>query len=54
MVCGVPTLTPAMHLAMKRTVSQFYGLPLREKDLLDVLALKALLGCISEFRGEQE
>ena len=42
-VRGVPTLTPAMHLAMKRTVSQFYGLPRREKDLLDVSALSALL-----------
>lgn len=43
MVRGVPTLTPAMHLAMKRTVSQFYGLPLRSRDLLDVSVLKALL-----------
>ena len=43
MVRGVPTLTPAIQLAMKRAVSQFYGLPLREKDLLDVSALSALL-----------
>ena len=42
-VRGVPTLTPAMQLAMKWAVSQFYGLPLRPRDLLDVLALKALL-----------
>ena len=42
-VRGVPTLTPAMQLAMKRAVSQFYNLPLREKDLLDVSALSALL-----------
>ena len=39
----MPTLTPAMRLAMKRAVSQFYGLPLRPKDLLDESALLALL-----------
>ncbi len=42
-VRGVPTLTPAMQLAMKRAVSQFYGLPLRPRDLLDEVALLALL-----------
>jgi Uncharacterised nucleotidyltransferase len=39
---SVPTLTPAMQLNMKRVISEFYGLPLREKDLLDVAALRSL------------
>ena len=42
-VRGVPTLTPAMQLAMKRAVSQFYSLPLRPRDLLDESALNTLL-----------
>ena len=42
-VRGVPTLTPAMQLAMKRAASQFYSLPLRPRDLLDESALNTLL-----------
>jgi hypothetical protein len=41
---GLPmrTLTPAALIAMKRCVSEFYKVPLREKDEWDVRALQAL------------
>ena len=42
-VDGILTLTPAMQLEMKRVVSAFLGVPLREKDRLDEAALSALL-----------
>lgn len=37
----ISTLTPAMHLAMKSSVSAFYGISPREKDLLDMEHLEA-------------
>lgn len=40
----ITTLTPAMHLAMKQAVGAFFGLPPREKDLLDREHLQAWLG----------
>lgn len=41
-VQGVRTLTPAMHIEMKRVVADFYGVALREKDRLDLSALNNL------------
>ena len=38
----VQTLTPTALIAMKRCVSQFYTVPLREKDDWDVRALEPL------------
>lgn len=38
-VDGVRTLTPEMHVEMKRVVAEFYGVELREKDRVDLAAL---------------
>lgn len=38
----VPTLTPAMHRAMKAAVSAFYGAEPRDKDRVDLAALATL------------
>lgn len=37
---SVNTLTPDMHAALKGVVSAFYGAPMREKDLVDLAALR--------------
>ena len=36
------TLTAEMHLEMKRTVAEFFGVTPREKDLLDIEVLERL------------
>lgn len=38
---SIPTLTPAMQIQMKRVVAGFYGVEPREKDLVDLQALRA-------------
>lgn len=42
LVDGVQTLTPPMHIEMKRVVADFYGVELREKDRVDLSALRSL------------
>ena len=39
----VRTLSPTMHLRMKAVVGEFFGVTLREKDLVDIGALEGLL-----------
>ncbi len=42
LVGEVQTLTPPMHIEMKRVVADFYGVELREKDRVDLSALLSL------------
>lgn len=39
---SIPTLTPAMHRAMKEIVAAFYGVKMRDKDRVDLSALATL------------